>query len=76
MICVLSRMKICTVWTDININPLTVRSQLDDQSLECHLKYAMFTQKCHQNHQIMEYFENTILFFRHVKSHPNSLLNI
>ena len=26
-------------------NPLTVRSQFDDQSLECHLKYAIFTQK-------------------------------
>ena len=46
-----------------NINLLTVRSQFDDQSLECHLKYAMFTQKCHQNHQKMEYSENTHLIF-------------
>ena len=53
-----------------------VDNQFDDQSLECHLKYAMFTQKCHQNHQKMEYFENTLFYFFHVKSHANSLLNI
>ena len=57
------------------LNLLTVRSQLDAQSLECHLKYVH--PKMSPKSPKMEYFENTLFYFCwHVKSHANSLLDI